>query len=291
VPPTVLEVLRKATAWFAERGFDTPRLDAEVLIAHGLSLRRLDLYLQHDRPLREAELSALRALVAERARGVPVAYLTGEREFYALPFHVGPDVLVPRPETEGLVDAAVAALCDLAAPRFADVGTGSGCVAVAVLRHVPAASAIATDRSSPALAVAARNAERHGVSARLSLRAGHLLEPLRGDPAFGALDAVLSNPPYVVRGDPTLAPDVAAHEPEGALYVEGTDPLAVARELAAAAREALAPGGLLAMEVGAGSGAAAAAMLSALGYGAVGVAADGAGIPRVVSGRTPGAER
>jgi release factor glutamine methyltransferase len=289
--PTLLEVLKKATAWFAERGLDTPRLDAELLIAHALGVGRLEVYLQHDRPLREPELARMRALVAERARGVPVAYLTGVREFYALAFEVTPDVLVPRPETEGLVDAARKALEGVPAPRFADVGVGSGCVTVALLHHLPAGTAFGTDRSAGALAVAARNAARHGVADRLALREGHLLEPLRGDGVFGTLDAVVSNPPYVVRGDPTLAPDVAAHEPAAALYVPADDPLAFAREIAETAREALVPGGFLAIEIGAGSGPAAEALLEGLGYRAVATAPDGAGIPRVVSGRTPPAAR
>jgi len=287
VPPALLEVLKKATSWLGERGLESPRLDAEVLLAHGLGIRRLDLYLQHDRPLSPDELTKLRALVQERGKGIPVAYLTGVREFYALPFTVTRDVLVPRPETEGLVEVALAALRPLPAPRFADVGTGSGCVAVAVLHALPAAHGVATDLSAAALAVARGNAGRHGVAERFTAFEGSLLGPLRATDDFGRFDAVLSNPPYVVRGDPSVQPSVAAHEPALALYVPGADPLELAGALAREALEALAPGGLLAIEIGAGSGPAAGALLAGLGYLDVTVRPDGAGIPRIAVGRRP----
>ncbi len=284
-PPTpLLEILQKATAYLSARGSDSARLDAEVLLAHGLALRRIDLYLQHDRPLAGPELDRLRSLVVERGRGVPVAYLTGEREFFSLPFRVTKDVLVPRPETEALVERALAALATVEAPSLADVGTGSGCVAVALLKRLPAATAFGTDVSPAALEVARENARRHGVDGRLALLEGSWLEPLRAGPSWGRLDAVVSNPPYVLRGDPALARDVAANEPEVALYAPGTDPLGPARAIATSALEALRPGGLVAIEIGAGSGEAAGEMLRALGYADVDVTADGAGIPRVAAG-------
>ena len=283
----LLEVLKKSEAFLAARGIESARLDAQILLAHGLGIRKIDLYLQHDRPLEEPELERLRGLVRERARGVPVAYLTGEREFFSLSFRVTRETLVPRPETEGLVEAALAALERTLAPRVADVGTGSGCVIVALLNRLPTSTGVATDISAAALEVARGNAERHGVSSRISLLEGNLLDPLRGTAHWGALDAVLSNPPYIVRGDPTLQLHVATHEPAAALYVEGSDPLAPARAIAEAAQTALAPGGLLAIEVGAESGAAARALLAGLGYLDVVVRPDGAGIPRIVSGRNP----
>lgn len=286
-PTTLLDVLRKTTDFFASRRLDSPRLDAEVLIAHGLGLRRLDLYLQFDRPLLEPELASLRPLVRERGRGVPVAYLTGVREFYARPFRVRPEVLVPRPETEGLVEAAIEALRGLDAPRLADVGTGTGCVALAVLAERPDARAIATDVSPHAVALARENARALGLADRFEVREGSVLEPWWGDPACAALDVVVSNPPYVVRGDPALAPDVAAHEPALALYVPGTDPLEVAGAVADAARRALRPGGTLALEIGAGCGPGAAAMLHRLGFVDVALRDDLGRVPRVAMGRTP----
>lgn len=248
-------------------------------------MRRLDLYLRFDRVLTEAERDRVRPLVKERATGVPVAYLVGEREFFSLPFHVDARVLVPRPETEHLVEAAVARLTGLAAPRFADVGTGSGCIAVSVLRAVPGARGYALDVAPGALEVAGTNARRHGVAERLELLEGDLLAPLRGTSAWGGLDAVLSNPPYVVRGDPRLERAVAAHEPPEALFVPGDDPLAVAQRVAEEARDALAPGGLLALELGAGSAPEAVRRLTALGYREIESVRDLAGIERVVLGR------
>jgi release factor glutamine methyltransferase len=282
--PRLIEVLQKATAYLTSKGVETPRLDAEVLLAHGLGMKRLDLYLQHDRPLDERELERLRAPVVERGRGVPVAYLTGEREFYSLPFRVTRDVLIPRPETEAVVEAALKRLRGREAPRFADLGTGSGCIAVAVLHRLPAARGIAVDVSAAAVEVARGNAHRHGVDDRLTLHVGSWLDPLRGGEAWGRLDAVLSNPPYVEPGDPTLAPDVAANEPAGALYAPKGDALAPAREIATAAREALAPGGLLAIEIGPASAPRAEALLRDLGYEDVSVLADLGGRPRVVVG-------
>lgn len=279
--------MKKSADFLAERGTETPRLDAEVLLAHGLKVRRIDLYLQHDRPLAEAELSSLRTLIVERGRGVPVAHLTGEREFFSLPFHVTPSVLVPRPDTERLVEVAIEALKGAEAPRFMDVGTGAGCIAVAVLVAIPTATAIATDIDEAALQVAEKNARRNKVDERLACACGSYLDPLKGTNDWGRLDAVLSNPPYIVRGDPTLHPDVAAHEPARALYVSGADPLEPAREIASAAIDALKPGGFLAIEVGAGHASAAEAMLGALGFSGVLSAIDGGGIARVVHGRKP----
>ncbi len=254
-----------------------------------MGLRRLELYLQHDRPVREDERERLRALVTERARGVPLAYLTGEREFFSLRFAVDRRVLIPRPETEHLVEEAQRRLVGVDGAVLADVGTGSGCIAVAALHGLPAARGHALDRSAAALEVARENAARHGVSGRLELHEGDLLAPLRAHPDWGRLHVVVSNPPYVVRGDPGLAPDVAAHEPPEALYVPGGDPLAVLRRLAPEALEALRPGGLLAVEVGAGSARQAVALLEALGYQGVRVGVDLAGIERVVSGCAPAA--
>lgn len=287
-PTTLLDVLRKTTEFFASRRLDSPRLDAEVLIAHGLGLRRLDLYLQFDRPLQEPELASLRPLVRERGRGVPVAYLTGVREFYARTFRVRPEVLVPRPETEGLVEAALEAVVGVASPRLADVGTGTGCVALAVLAERPDAHAIATDVSPHAVALARENALALGLADRFEVREGSVLEPWRGEPAAAALDVVVSNPPYVVRGDPGLASDVAAHEPALALYVPGTDPLEVVGAVADAARSALRPGGTVALEIGAGSGPGAVALLHRLGFVDVALRDDLARVPRVVVGRAPG---
>jgi release factor glutamine methyltransferase len=280
---TVLEVLRRSTEWLSRRDVESARLDAELLVAHGLGIGRVQVYTSFDRVLGEAELERVRDLVRRRGEHVPVAYLVGEREFWSLAFEVDPSVLVPRPETEHVVEAALEALAGREAPVFADVGTGSGNIAIAVLKEIPGARARATDVSAPALEVARRNAARHGVLDRLTLALGDVLAPLRTSPDFGRLDAVLANPPYVVSGDPTVEPGVRAHEPRQAVFVPGEDPLEVAQRVAAEALDALAPGGTVILEVGAGSAAPLAAALAALGYEDVRVRPDLARIDRVVS--------
>jgi release factor glutamine methyltransferase len=194
-------------------GSESPRLDAEVLLAHVLGIRRLDLYLQFDRPLEESQLAPYRDLTGRRGRGEPVAYLTGHREFMALDFAVTPDVLVPNPDTEVLVQRAVewGRTRGGGALRFADVGTGSGCIAVAIAHYLPEATVDATDISEAALAVAAGNAERHGVGDRVQFLRGDLAEPLAGP-----YDALLANLPYVVEG--TALPATVTAQPAIALF-------------------------------------------------------------------------
>ncbi len=257
-------------------------------MAHALGVGRLDLYLQFDRPLDDEELSAIRELVRGRGDHRPVAYLVGEREFYSLTFEVDERVLVPRPETEHLVEVAIEALAAVSdAPTFVDVGTGSGCVAVAVLHACEDARGHAVDVSAAALEVARANAERHQVADRLALHAGDLLAPLRGDGAFGVFDAVVSNPPYIVRGDPTVERGVREHEPDQALYVWGDDPIETALRIATQALEALAPGGFLALEVGAGAAPSLREALSQVGYASIETVTDLGGIERIVTARKP----
>lgn len=258
-----------------------------MLLAHALGLARLDLYVHFDRPLAPAERDRVRELVRRRGDGVPVAYLVGEREFYARPFAVTPAVLVPRPETETLVEAALQALAGRAAPRVLDVGTGAGVIAITILLERPDATAWASDLDPAALEVARQNARRHGVLERLVLRAGDLLEPWQEEPGHGRLDAVLSNPPYVARGDPLLDPAVARHEPALALHPPEPDPLHFVRRLAREAPAALAPAGVLAVEVGFGSAAEGLAVLGAHGWREVRAVPDLAGIPRVLLARRP----
>lgn len=205
------EVLRRATGHLQTHGSSSPRLDAELLLAHALGVRRLDLYLQHDRPLSESELAPFRDLIRQRAHGQPVAYLTGHREFMGLEFEVSPEVLVPNPDTETLVQRAVAWGRDRGGSiRIADVGTGSGCIAIAVAKHLPDAEVEASDVSAGALAVAARNVARHGLEARVRLREGDLLEGVEQ-----SFDLILANLPYVANGA-DLAAEVVA-QPAGAL--------------------------------------------------------------------------
>lgn len=240
--PTLLEVLRLATTYLGSHGSTSARLDAELLLAHALGLRRLDLYLQHDRPLADRELAPYRDLVAQRGRGQPVAYLIGRREFMNLDFEVTPDVLVPHPDTEVLVEVAVSRARGRAgAVRVADVGTGSGCIAVSIAHYVPAACVWASDVNPAALAVAERNVQRHGLASRVALLLGDLLDPLPHE-----LDLICANLPYVAEGDPV--PQEVLNQPSRALYApEGGAGLI--RLLLAQAPGKLAPGGAVLAEI------------------------------------------
>lgn len=213
---TLLDIVRLSTTYLTERGSASPRLDAELLCAHALELRRLDLYLQFDRLLGSTELSAVRELVRRRGQGEPVAYITGERGFYGRVFEVTPAVLVPRPETEALVERAlqrIRAAREMTEMRVADLGTGSGCIAVTLAAECPGLQVTATDGSTAALEVARRNALRHGVGERVALVATSWADELDG-----TFDLVVSNPPYVTSAE--LADtdrDVREHEPMVAL--------------------------------------------------------------------------
>ena len=222
---TVLEVLKLASDHFQKHGSDSARLDAEVLLAHALGLRRLDLYLKFDRPLSEAELDTYRSLTARRAKGEPVAYLVGHKEFMGLDFIVTPAVLVPNPDTEVLVQRAVELAREAGRPvRMADVGTGSGCIAIAVAHYASNVEVVASDTSEEALEVAARNVAVHGLGDRVHLVCGDLTAPLSG-----SFDLVCANLPYVAAGS-RLAAEVVA-QPAGALYAEAGGSALVTRLL------------------------------------------------------------
>jgi release factor glutamine methyltransferase len=279
VPWTSLDVLAWTQKRFAERGLPSPRLDAEVLLAHALSTTRVALYTAFDKPLEEGELAAYRELIRRRLAGEPVAYVVGEQEFWSLPLLVDPRVLVPRRDTETLVEVALRLAP--AARRVADIGTGSGAIVLALLKELPEAVAIAVDSSEGALEVARANAARHGLAARVTFVRGDLLAP-----TDGVFDLVVSNPPYVPRGDLAgLAPEVR-REPQAALD-GGPDGLELLRRLPMEARARLAPGGVLAVEHGFDQGAAVRAIFEAAGFAGVATARDLAGQERVTSGSSP----
>jgi release factor glutamine methyltransferase len=240
---TVLDLLRFTTDHFVKAGIDSARLDAEVLLAFALGVERLQLYLDFDKPVSESERTGFRELVRRRARErVPVAHLTGTKEFWSLPLLVTPEVLVPRPETETLVEAALARAPEPEL-RALELGTGSGAVALALLVERKGASVTATDISAGALELAARNAERLGLADRIRLEEGDLFEPVAGE----RFDLVISNPPYLAREEASgLAPELA-HEPATALFA-GPSGFEVFDRLVAAAPDALEPGGWLALE-------------------------------------------
>jgi release factor glutamine methyltransferase len=283
---TVGRLLAWTTDWLAARGAESPRLDAEVLLAHVRGCPRIALYTAFDTPVGDAERGRFRELVKRRGAGEPVAYLVGNREFFSLPFAVSPAVLVPRPETEGLVVRVLDLCRAAAAPRIVDVGTGSGAIVVALAKHLPRAAFAATDVSAAAIEVARANAVRHGVAERIAFVHCDLL----ADPAAaGPWDVVVSNPPYVREDEfPGLPRDVREHEPRAAL-VAGPTGVEVVERLADAAARALVPGGWLVVEIGPAVAAAAEAALAA------GAALDSgptikdlAGLPRIVQARRRG---
>ena len=272
------EVLRRSTQYLEDRGSPTARLDAELLLAHGLGVSRIELYTGHDRPMTEAELDVCRELVRRRGDREPVAYIVGTRGFRHLDLKVDSCVLVPRPETELVVDRCLELLRDVPEPAVLDVGTGSGAIALAIASELPAGRVTATDVSPAALDVAWANAVALGLA--VEMRQGDLLDGL-GDRRF---DLIASNPPYVSEQEiEGLEPEVAVHEPR--LATVAGDGLDAYRRLLPDAREHLVEGGWLVLECGAGQAGWLASELDRLGYGAADVACDLAGIERVVSAR------
>jgi len=239
---TVLEVLKLAADHLQKHGSDSARLDAEVLLAHALGMRRLDLYLKFDRLLTEPELSKYRDLTAKRAKGEPVAYLVGHKEFMGLDFVVTPAVLVPNPDTEVLVQRAVELAREAGRPlRIADVGTGSGCIAIAIAHYAQNAEVVASDVAQDALDVASQNVAAHGLGDRVKLVCGDLMAPFTG-----SFDIVCANLPYLAAGS-RLAPEVVA-QPAGALYADENGSALVSRLLDEAPAR-LNPGGRVLAEM------------------------------------------
>jgi release factor glutamine methyltransferase len=247
-PWTVGRLLQWTTDYLKRHGADSPRLDAEVLLAQARACRRIELYTAFEEVPTEAIRAAFREMVRRRAEGMPVAYLVGHREFYSLDFRVTPDVLIPRPETE----LVVLRLIELARQRssdgltICDVGTGSGNIAVTAAKHLPASRVTAIDVSPAALEVARGNAQRHGVAERIEFIVGDLLSPLTDGQKF---DFLISNPPYVKESEfESLSPDVRNFEPRLAL-VAGSEGTEIVQTLLPQAAEHLHPGGHLLMEV------------------------------------------
>jgi release factor glutamine methyltransferase len=266
---TLGEVLRGATEYLASKGVDAPRLDAELLLAHALGLTRLELYTQHDRPLSEDERAAARTLVERRGGREPLAYVLGEWSFRQLTLRTDARALVPRPETEIVVERALAVLVGIVAPNVIDVGTGSGAIALAIAFERPDAQVTATDSSVDALRLAGENARRLGLT--LELVQTDLLGGLTGP-----FDLVVSNPPYVLLGE-TLLPELT-YEPRAALIDEGQS-----LALAAQARDVL--DGWLVLEVHEEHAAEVVAALTGLGYDGATITRDLADRQRVVEAR------
>ena len=280
-------LLTVAAASLAVRGIESSRLDAEVLLAHCLGVSRNALIVEvaagRDRPVPADAARRFAEMIARREHREPVAYLTGHKEFWSLDLEVTPDVLIPRPETEHVVERALALLPPPGGSpvRVIDVGTGSGAIAIAIAHERPDAQVLALDRSEKALAVARKNARRHGVAERVHFVAGDLLEPVSGH-----VDAVVSNPPYILRSEKeSLMPDVRDFEPEAALLDDEPGEGILARLVAGAAR-VLAPRGSLVVEIADARAQDAVALLEGSGlWDESSLAPDLAGLKRVLRAR------
>jgi release factor glutamine methyltransferase len=260
-------------------------IDAQVLLAHVLGKGRAWLAAHGDDPLPRAEADAFLALARRRRAGEPVGYLTGVREFWGLPLAVTPAVLLPRPETEVVVEIALARLAPGAATRVLDLGTGSGAIALAIARERPQARVLATDVSAAALAVARDNAQRLAI-ANVEFLESDWYASVPAAWHGGRFDVIASNPPYVVAGDPHLAVGDLRFEPAAALS-PGGDGLAALRPIVAGAAARLVPGGALVVEHGHDQADAVRALFAAAGFADVASSRDLAGIPRAVAGRRP----
>ena len=242
---SVLEVVRKTSEFFAARGIESPRLNAELLVSHVLALGRMELYLKFDRPVSAQELGALRDLVRRRAKREPLQYVVGFAEFHGLRLKSDRRALIPRPETELFVETVIAR-CGSAPGRILDLGTGTGAIALALARAFPASSVTAADASEAALSLAGENAAALDLAGRVSFLRTDWFD---GVPA-GTFDLVVSNPPYLSEDEVSAAaPEVREHEPRGALAAGDQGFSDLARIIAGAAG-VLAPGGLLALETG-----------------------------------------
>lgn len=218
----IVEVLGKTKEHFKKLGFESASLDAELLISSALNWKRLDLFLKQEYPLSEKELSDCRDLVRRRSKGEPVAYILGKKEFYSIQLNVNPSVLIPRPETEHLVDEAMSYVRDndLKAPKVLDLGAGSGCIGLALLNEIPEAKLVAVEKSEAAAKMILENAKLNSLDARITIVNKSVEELNQSDLGEGAFDILVSNPPYIEKGDSDLDKQVFAFEPEEALFAE-----------------------------------------------------------------------
>jgi release factor glutamine methyltransferase len=283
-PSEEVWTIRRVLTWAADdlrkRGSTSPRLDAELLLGRVLKLDRVGLLIDADRPLAKAELSQYRDLYQRRRAGEPVAYLLGVREFYGRPFRVDRRVLIPRPDTETLVEVALERTRHISlSARALDLCTGSGCVAISLALERPTTRVLAADISPDALAVAEENAIRLG-----AYNAGFVLSDLFAAFARARFDLITANPPYITEGElPTLAVDIRGYEPTLAL-TGGPDGLDVLRRITAEAPARLDEGGVLAVEIGADQGEAVRALFEAAGFREIATRKDYGGHERVISG-------
>jgi len=250
---TVGRLLKWTTEWFEQKQVEGGRLAAELLLARALNCQKIELYTRFNDEPTESQRAEFRELIRQAAEHTPIAYLLGSREFYSLEFMVTPAVLIPRPETEAIVQRVIE-LCRSEPEhpwQILEVGTGSGCIAVAIARYAPNTRIIATDISADALAVAAQNAEKHEVQDRIRLIEADCASLTHDSIPEGGFDVVVSNPPYISQQQwPSLPPNVREHEPKHALLIENSDGLVMYRRFAAEIPAILKKGGRLLAEIG-----------------------------------------
>jgi len=278
--PSVLEILQSSTGWLEKQGVESARLNAEHLLAHVLGKKRLELYLEFDRPLFEKDLAPMRELIRRRARGEPLQHLLGTVEFLGHTFRCDRRALVPRPETERMVELVIEELREDPPARILDVGVGSGVIVGSLAAAFPSATLAGCDRSEEALALAAENLAALGYSERVALVQSDLFEAIAGK-----FDLIISNPPYIpAESIETLAIEVREYDPREALD-GGPDGVELPTRLLAEARDYLAPGAFFAMEIGDGQSPLLLSRLSEHGYHSVRAVEDYQGVPRFLFAR------
>src|SRR5437016_9531244 len=276
---TVLEVLQSTTGYFQKHHIESPRLNAEHLLAHVLGRKRIELYLEFERKLNESELAPLRYLVKQRAEGKPLQHLLGTVEFCGRTFLCDKRALVPRPETEQLVELVLQSTINHPPSAILDVGTGSGVIALTLAKEFPEAEIFAVDISEDALALARENAERLGLNQRVRFKKSNLLRDIEG-----TFDLIVANLPYIAARDRRILSREVLHDPEGALF-SGERGDELVRELIGQAPARLRPGGMLALEVGLGQGEALFSTLAGKNYRDICLKNDYSGRPRFLFAR------
>jgi len=259
---TIQKLLNWTTKYFTDKGIESPRLSAEMLLASVLSMQRIELYTNFDRTVAKEDLNTLRSLVKRAAQNEPVAYLLGKTEFYSLEIKVTPDCLIPRPETELLVERAIEFLRSRTGPQLiCDLCTGSGCIAIAIAKNVPNTNIIATDICDAALKVATENIKNHQMQNRIKLLCGDLFDPIIPQLDTAEFDLIVCNPPYVSAAEfDSLAANVKDYEPKSALYA-GSDGLDIYRRIAERIDKFLKPDAALILEIGYAQGNAVSELL------------------------------
>ena len=283
---TVLTMLEWITGYLEKQGVERARYESEVLLSYALGMQRIMLYANFEQPLKRAELDAIRPMVKRRGKHEPMAYISGSRGFWTIDLKTDARALIPRPETEVLVERALELLKPMAAARVLDVGTGSGAIALAIAHDAPQAELAATDLSAEALTLARENATALGLTERVAFFQGDLLAGLPGA-WLREVDLLVSNPPYVSREEEGLVErGVKAFEPEMALFAEDQG-LGLIKRLVPEAFSALKPGGWLLCEIGYAQGSATCALLEAHGFEQIELLKDLARKDRVVLGQRP----